>query len=148
MARPAKAISTATGDRNKETIALRSEIEDQLQDGKVPTPPEWLTPAQAVLFDRIIAYCIQSGILSSVDDNSLALFCAAADRLEEMERSINEDPERMYDRNLMSARANYEKTFWRGCQEFCLTPQARAKIGSLAVAARKDKADPLAEALA
>lgn len=147
MARPAKAISASTAARTKEDIALRTQIEDQLKDGKLPVAPSWLTPEQAYMFDRIIQHCEHSGILSSVDDYSLTMLCVAMDRLYVLEEQVNENPERIMDREYISARAGFEKTFWRGCQEFCLTPQARAKIGSLAVAARKEKEDPLAAAL-
>ena len=53
----------------------------------------------------------------------------------------------MFDSKVTATRAKYEATMWRGCSEFCLSPQARAKIGSLFTAKRKDEADPLMEAL-
>ena len=53
----------------------------------------------------------------------------------------------MFDRKVTATRAKYESTMWRGCNEFCLSPQARAKIGSLFTAKRKDETDPLMEAL-
>lgn len=147
MARPAKSSAVSTGKIGKGDTALRSDIEDSLKDGKLPSPPEWLTPAQANVFDRIIQHCVTTGILSSLDELSLALFCVAVDRLQELEVQANENPEFMFDRSYLNARAAFEKTMWRGCQEFCLTPQARAKIGTLAVAARKESEDPLAAAL-
>ena len=86
-------------------------------------------------------------ILSSVDDITLAQFCVAVDRLRTIEMMVNRDNGYLFDSKLMSTRAGYEKTMWRGCNEFCLSPQARAKFGSLAVGKAKDATDPLAEAL-
>ena len=147
MARPAKSITVASGVRPKEDVALRSEIEAQLKGDSIPECPDWLTEGQAEIFDVIVKHCVAAGILSSVDDIALAQFCVAVDRLRTIEMMVNRDNGYLFDSKLMSTRAGYEKTMWRGCNEFCLSPQARAKIGSLAVGKAKDAADPLAEAL-
>ena len=49
--------------------------------------------------------------------------------------------------SLQNARAKYQSDLWRGCNELCLSPQARAKIGSLAAQKQKEKKDPLLAAL-
>ena len=110
-------------------------------------PYHLLTDGQAEIFDVIVKHCVAAGILSSVDDIALAQFCVAVDRLRTIEMMVNRDNGYLFDSKLMSTRAGYEKTMWRGCNEFCLSPQARAKIGSLAVGKAKDATDPLAEAL-
>ena len=147
MGRPTKSISVISKHNTKADIALRSDVEESLKDGQLPEAPPWLTPEQAYMFDRIIKHCEKSGILSSVDDYSLAMLCVAMDRLYVLEDQVNKDPAMILDRDYISARAGFEKTIWKGCQEFCLTPQARATMGTLAVAARKESEDPLAAAL-
>ena len=44
-------------------------------------------------------------------------------------------------------RQKYQSDLWRGCNELCLSPQARAKIGSLAAQKQKKEKDPLLAAL-
>ena len=48
---------------------------------------------------------------------------------------------------LQNARAKYQSDLWRGCNELCLSPQARAKIGSLAAQKQKKETDPLLSVL-
>ena len=147
MARPAKSIAVSARNNTKEDIALRTEIETQLKGDSVPECPDWLTEGQAEIFDVIVKHCVAAGILSSVDDIALAQFCVAVDRMRTIEMMVNRNVNCLFDSKLMSTRTGYERTMWRGCNEFCLSPQARAKIGSLAVGKAKDAADPLAEAL-
>ena len=148
MGRPAKAITVATGARTREEIVQRQEIEKTLRgSGGEPVCPGWLTPEQAGIFEMIVHEFASAELLASLDAISLANFCVAVDRLQHIETMVNDDPDLLTNRELMNARRGYESTMWRGCTEFCLSPQARAKIGSLTVGRAKDAADPLAEAL-
>ena len=47
----------------------------------------------------------------------------------------------------MSSKDKYTKDFFRCCNELSLSPQARAKIGSLALQAKEKEEDPLIKAL-
>lgn len=47
----------------------------------------------------------------------------------------------------MASKDKYTKDLYRCCNELCLSPQARAKIGSLNLTASKNKEDPLLNAL-
>ncbi len=147
IARPAKAIAVSARNNTKEDIALRSEIESRLKGTGLPECPDWLTDKQKEIFDTVVEHCASAGILSSVDGNALAQFSVAVDRLQTIETLVNQDTDLLFDQKLMSTRSNYERTLWRGCNEFCLSPQARAKIGSLAVGKMHDAEDPLAAAL-
>ena len=51
------------------------------------------------------------------------------------------------DSSYMATKDKYTKDLYRCCNELCLSPQARAKIGSLAVQAAKQREDPLLKAL-
>ena len=148
MGRPAKSVKVATGARSAEEVAMRKEIEERLRGGSgKPEAPDWLNEAQRVLFNRIVTQYMDADILAALDAVSLAQFCVAVDRLQYIETEINKDPELLNAREFMNARRGYESTMWRGCTEFCLSPQARAKIGSLAAAKLRDAEDPLAAAL-
>ena len=68
-------------------------------------------------------------------------------RIRQINRMINDDPALLSDASLQSTRAKYQTDMWRGANELCLSPQARAKIGSLAAQAAKAKEDPLLKVL-
>lgn len=148
MARPAKAIDVATGARTKEEIQARQEMESALRGAGAPVCPDWLSDAQRAIFLEICTHYAEAGILSGLDYMSLSSFAVAVDRLHDIEIMVNEEPGLLMDSKLMTARKNYEATMWRGCSEFCLSPQARAKIGSLATAKAKEQSDPLLAVLA
>ena len=47
----------------------------------------------------------------------------------------------------MSAKDKYNKDFYRCCNELSLSPQSRAKFGSLSLKAKEKEEDPLIKAL-
>ena len=89
----------------------------------------------------------ECGILGSLDVYILTSCAIAIDRLENIERRVNEDESLMSDSALMATKDKYTKDLYRCCNELCLSPQARAKIGSLAAQAAKQREDPLLKAL-
>lgn len=147
MARPAKSVKVKTGAISSAESDARTEIEDKLRVKEPLVAPNELTDEQTKIFEFITNALVSADILSGLDVYAMSNFCIAIDRLRTIETMVNDNPEYMFDTALMSARAKYESTMWRGCNEFCLTPQARAKIGSLAVQAAKQKEDPLLKAL-
>ena len=147
MARPAKPMEVSTGARTKEEIAIRTAISKNLAGNQDIACPDYLSSNQRKIFDGIVDHFIEAGILSSIDSITLSEFCIAIDRLRDIETKINSGELDMFDSKVTATRAKYESTMWRGCNEFCLSPQARAKIGSLFTAKRKDETDPLMEAL-
>ena len=60
---------------------------------------------------------------------------------------VNDKEELMFNTALMGARAKFQSDLWRGCNELCLSPQARAKIGSLTAGGSGGNEDPLLAAL-
>ena len=60
---------------------------------------------------------------------------------------VNDKEELLFNTALMGARAKFQSDLWRGCNELCLSPQARAKIGSLAAGNKEGNEDPLMAAL-
>ena len=61
---------------------------------------------------------------------------------------INKDINRMYDKDLMKAKSEYTKDFFRCCNELSLSPQSRAKLGNINLQAEQEKQDPLLQVLA
>ena len=147
--RPAKSVSVSSGRIGQEEKSLRVEVEQKLRgQSAVPEPPAGLTAEQAALFRFIASELEESGILGTLDVFVLESTAVAIDRIRTINAMVDEAPNLLYDRDLQNTRAKYQSDLWRGCNELCLSPQARAKIGSLAAqAARKEKKDPLLAAL-
>ena len=71
----------------------------------------------------------------------------AISRVRQINAMINGNDKLLMEASLQSTRAKYQADMWRGCSELCLSPQARAKIGSLAAQSIKQKEDPLMKAV-
>ncbi|MDC4240857.1 phage terminase small subunit P27 family [Clostridium tertium] len=148
MARPCKPIETQSRHNTKEEIEARKKQEEKLKGlaDKIK-PPKHLNKDQKKIFKYIVDELKASGILSNLDIYVLATCSIAISRLTEIEKQINEDITNLWDKTLMSSKDKYTKDFFRCCNELSLSPQARAKIGSLALQAKEKEEDPLIKAL-
>ena len=134
MARPSKSVRVKTGAIASDVEAVRQDVEDKLRGENVPPePPADLTDGQREIFQFIVI------VLEST--------AVAIDRLRYINGLIDADPGLVMHTGLQNARAKYQSDLWRGCNELCLSPQARAKIGSLAAQKQKKEKDPLLAAL-
>ena len=112
-----------------------------------PEPPEGLTVEQREIFQFIVDGLTAGEILGRLDVFVLESTAVAIDRLRSINRMIDEDPRLLLSTALQNSRAKYQSDLWRGCNELCLSPQARAKLGGLAAQKAREKKDPLLEAL-
>lgn len=146
MARPAKAINTATGARTKEEIKGRQQIEDKLKGsiGRL-TPPKFLTVEQKTIFKKIVKELQNANILGKLDIPILAQTAVTIDRMQAIESKVNENPDLLFDKDLMSVRDKYSKDFFRCCNELSLSPQSRAKMALTAQKNTEEQGDPLLE---
>ena len=148
MARPAKSVKVKTGAIAGGEEALRGGIEDRLRgQAAQPEPPEHLPEEQREIFRYIVEQLRDSEILSRLDVYVLESTAVAIARVRQINARINDDPSLLSDGSLQNARAKYQTDMWRGASELCLSPQARAKIGSLAAQAAKSREDPLLKLL-
>ena len=148
MARPAKSVKEKTGALATEEEMLRNGVEERLRGTPAePEAPDYLTDDQKSIFRFIVDELRESEILGRLDVYTLEFTAIAISRLREINNRINRDPTLLSDASLQSARAKYQNDMWRGANELCLSPQARAKIGSLAAQAAKQKEDPLLKVL-
>jgi len=148
MARPAKSVKVKTGALASEEEMLRNGVEERLRGTPAePEAPDYLTDDQKSIFRFIVDELRESEILGRLDVYTLEFTAIAISRLREINNRINRDPTLLSDASLQSARAKYQNDMWRGANELCLSPQARAKIGSLAAQAAKQKEDPLLKVL-
>lgn len=138
MARPAKAIAVGTAARTKEEKSIREEVEKQLRGrGGDPKAPGYLSNEQRDIFNEIVDMLKESGIICELDVYVLTVMAVALDRIQTIEESVNENSNLMYNTKLMGTKNKYMQDFFRCCNELCMSPQARAKIGSMTAAAAK-----------
>ena len=148
MARPAKSVKVKTGVIASDEAAAREAVEDKVRGEAVPPePPEGLTPEQREIFRFIVDGLTAGEILGRLDVFVLESTAVAIDRLRTINQMIDEDPRLLLSTALQNSRAKYQSDLWRGCNELCLSPQARAKLGGLAAQKAREKKDPLLEAL-
>lgn len=148
MGRPAKSVAVKSGAISSEDAAARLDIENKLRGAAVkPQPPEGLTDGQREIFNFIVDGLAASDILGSLDVFVLESTAVAIDRLRTINSMIDAKPELILSTATQNSRAKYQRDLWRGCNELCLSPQARAKIGGMAAQKQKVSQDPLLEIL-
>lgn len=148
MSRPCKNISAMSKHLTKEEIEGRQAIEDKLKgsDDKLK-PPSYLNSNQKKIFKNIVNELRASGILSNLDNYILTTAAIAIDRLQEIEKLINEDIKNLYNKDLMSSKDKYTKDLFRCCSELSLSPQSRAKFANINIQKGKDEEDPVKKVL-
>ena len=145
MGRPAKAIGAGDGARTKEEIETRKQTEEKLKGGDKPkvTCPGYLTPSQKKIFNKIKKLLVDAGAAGSCDGWVIAFCAVAIDRVAEIDADANRTIVRRTDKDIVAARSKYMADFYRCCNELCLSPQARAKLGVAAAKAKAQEKDPL-----
>lgn len=149
MARPAKSIKTQSRHNTKTEVKEREEAENRLKGNFDIETPEYLTDNQKAIFDYIKNVLDSDGadILGQLDVYILSQTAIAIDRLRTIDEQINNDSAMITDKDVISARKAYTQEFFRCCNELSLSPQARAKIGSLNLSKKKEQTDPLLQIL-
>lgn len=133
----------------KEEINLRLKTEERLKGGADNiSPPTYLNARQKKIFNYIIDQLKASGILGNLDIYILSQTAIAIDRLQQIEKMINKDIHRIYDKDLIKAKSEYTKDFFRCCNELSLSPQSRAKLGNINLQAKEKEEDVLLQVLA
>ena len=134
--------------QTKAEMNTRIQMEDKLKGGDDSVkPPARLNANQKKIFNYIVAEIKASNILGNLDTFILETACIAIDRLQNIEKIINQDFERICDKELMAAKNKYTSDFFKSCQELSLSPSARAKMGIFAANKMMEEADPLLKLL-
>lgn len=142
MARPTKSVNALSDySQTKAEIAARAEIEQKLKCEGLPEAPEWLTDRQREIFNEIIDCLKESDMLAVNDVWILTKTAIAIDRIESIEKAVNDNGIENIESSVLSALKQYTSDFYRGCNELCLSPQSRAKLANTAMT--KDKKKPL-----
>lgn len=146
MARPAMSAKTTSKHLTKSELNAKNGTEEKLR-GRADKlrPPPYLTPPQKKIFRFIVSELSASGILGNLDVYVLTECSIALDRMQEIESRINQDSAQLSNDKLLQSKDRYTKSFFRCCNELCLSPQSRAKMGNLSIAAAEE--NPLIKAL-
>lgn len=139
MARPAMSAKTTAKHLSKSEADTKIKTEERLRGAADKLrPPKHLTSAQKKIFKFIVKELEASSILGNLDVYVLAECSIALDRMQEIEARINEDFENIASQSLMMAKDRYTKSFFRCCNELCLSPQSRAKMGNINLQAKDE----------
>ena len=85
-----------------------------------------------------------SAILSNLDLFVLANCAISIDRIRQYDEMISTDAVMLCDKDIIGNRNKTVTEFLRYCNELCLSPQARAKIGTAAIQKKQAAIDPIA----
>jgi P27 family predicted phage terminase small subunit len=149
MSRPSKSAKVLhPKSQTKAEINKRIEVEDKLKGGSDKIiASNRLNANQKKVFNYIVAEMEASNILGNLDTFILETACIAIDRLQGIEKLINQDFERICDKDLMAAKNKYTSDFFKCCQELSLSPSSRAKMGIFAANKQMEEQDPLLKLL-
>lgn len=149
MARPSKSVKVMSKNLTKEEKDLRLETEEKLKGGADNiSPPTHLNARQKKIFNYVVDQLRESNILGNLDIYILSQTSIAIDRLQQIEKLINKDINKIYDKDLIKAKSEYTKDFFRCCNELSLSPQSRAKLGNINMQAKERDEDVLLKVLA
>lgn len=150
MSRAPKDPNLAVGNSmTKEDITVRNKVKEMFgaEITKDLKPSSRLNSNQKKIFNFIKAHIENVGIHGDIDTHMLETASIAIDRLQSIEKLINEDFDMIRDRELMSAKAKYTVDFLKSVEFFGMAPTARAKFGSLVANNKAKEQDPLLKVL-
>lgn len=148
MVRPSKALGAMSKHLTKAEIQARQEQETRLKGEQNDiTPSYYLDEKQKQVFDWLTSELTAAKILSNLDSPNLSAFAFALVQLEHVNDMINRNPNNLFDKQVMSSREKLVKEVQRYTNEFCLSPQSRAKMGNASIQAKEKDSDPLLNAL-
>lgn len=150
MTRPPKDPNLALGNgMTKEDITVRNKVKEMFGAEIIKNlkPSSRLNSNQKKIFNFIKAHIENVGIHGDIDTHMLETASIAIDRLQSIEKLINEDFDMIRDRELMSAKAKYTVDFLKAVEFFGMAPTARAKFGSLVANNKAKEQDPLLKVL-
>lgn len=139
MARPSMSAKTTAKHLTKAEKDAKMSAEDKLRGSADKLkPPKYLSGAQKKIFKFIVSELESSDILGNLDVYVLSECSIALDRMQEIESRINQDAAQLSNDKLLQTKERYTKSFFRCCNELCLSPQSRAKMGNLNLQAKEE----------
>ncbi|MDE7105306.1 MAG: P27 family phage terminase small subunit, partial [Ruminococcus sp.] len=121
MARPAMSAKVTAKHLTNDEKSIKIETENKLKGSSDKLkPPLHLTAPQKKIFKFIVKNLESSGILGNLDVYVLTECSICIDRMQTIERQINENPKLLFDSALIATKDRYAKNFQRYCNELCL----------------------------
>ena len=143
-----KSVELSSKNFTKDEFRNRKNTQDRLKGSADKIEPSnRLNANQKKLFRYIVSELENSKVLGNLDTFMLEMGVIAIDRLQVIEKSINQDFDMIYNKELMQAKSKYTTDFFKFVNEACLSPQSRAKMGILANNKAMEEMDPLLKVL-
>ncbi len=136
VARPTKPISALKRHISEEERARRESAEARFDTGTLPRCPIWLDASARRVWRRLVGELKNTGLLTGLDTNSLAVLCDAAARHAEAAALVVRDgPVLQGARGPMqnpavAVAARYAGIVDRLGSRFGLSPESRAKLAA------------------
>lgn len=148
MARPSKPTAVSNRKIGAAEVAKRKAIESAVRgDDDNLQAPDYLSEPEREVYNFLLGELQPVRILSNVDQPVLERFSTAVVRLREIEAKVRAEGVESMTRDMVTVKNSYIKDFDAGVRELALSPQARAKIGTLTIAAAEKNADPVEKLL-
>ena len=149
MARPPKNIKLLDSELPKADAQVRGMVENLFGaelEGELK-PNKLLNANQKKIYRFILEHVKRSGVIGNIDAVMLETTAIAIDRLQSIEKILNEDFDQIRDRELMSAKSKYTADLFKGIEMFGMAPLSRAKFGTLTANKKAEEQDPLLKVL-
>lgn len=146
MATKATSAKLTKKHLTKEEKEKRLAIENQFSCER-ERPPKYLTREQKRIYKWIYDHLMKAEIASKLDMVSIANAAVIIDILNGYNEELNTYPEKRYDTRFMNLHSKLLTSYFKVCNELCLSPSARAKVGTMALKASQEEVDPLLQAI-
>ena len=144
MGRPAKSVYAKSGEITKEDFESRKYVEDELRGNvnDIENPPDYLSDLAKKIYRKLFTKLKDSKVIGTLDGPLLAETATVMAHLIIDNNRMNEAYESSKDDktiNLIRSRiTSLQRSFFRCCNELCLSPQSRSKL-SIAISNTDDK---------
>ena len=147
MARPTTSAKLIKGAMTKNNKAIRLAVENRFRGDRYDeTVPEEFDDEETRAYLWLCEVLRPADVLGEPDRHTMKLAAITIARLERLDQMAREDPDLLLDKYYNGARNGYISQYLKFCQQLCLSPGARAKVGSL-VKNQKAAEDPLIKVL-
>ena len=106
-----------------------------------------MTKEQKKAFKFIVDALRQAKVLSRLDAQTITQASVAIDMLTISNKEVAQNPMLSVDKDFVGTQEKLVRTYLKLCDELCLSPQSRAKLGVLVANQKKEETDPLLNVL-
>ena len=144
-----KAVSVRVTKKHltKEEKGKRIAVENAFINDAEIKPPRYLTKEQKKAFKFIVDALRQAKVLSRLDAQTITQASVAIDMLTISNKEVAQNPMLSVDKDFVGTQEKLVRTYLKLCDELCLSPKSRAKLGVLVANQKKEETDPLLNVL-